>query len=108
MDKVANIRASISPPLVQCEDNPACREVLLDSFSPLSEQDICEIVQQLKPSSCFNDVVPVRLCKEVVGTTMSYSTVYSEQFSYFWMCSGGAEDCYGPTSPEEAFISSCS
>lgn len=68
MDKVANIRASIAPPLVQCEDNPGSREVLLNSFSPLSEQDICEIVQQLKPSSCFNDVVPVRLFKEVVGT----------------------------------------
>lgn len=44
MDKVANIRASITSPLVQCEDNPGCREVLLDSFLPVSEHDICEIV----------------------------------------------------------------
>lgn len=56
MDKVANIRASITPSLVQCEDNPGCREVLLDSFLPVSEHDICEIVQQLKRLSCFNDV----------------------------------------------------
>lgn len=68
MDKVSNIKALITPPLVQSEDNPGYREVLLDSFLPVSEHDICEIVQKLKPSCCFNDVVPVRLFKEVAGT----------------------------------------
>lgn len=68
VDEVVNIRASISPRVVQCEKNSLCRKVLLDSFSAVSEQDIFEIVQQLKPSSCLNDVVPVRLFKEVIGT----------------------------------------
>lgn len=37
-------------------------------FLSVSEHDICEIVQKLKHSSCFKDVVPVRLFKEVAGT----------------------------------------
>ncbi len=66
-------------------------------------------VRYLVLSSCLNDVVPVRLFKEGAGTIYrSYSTVYSEQSSYFWMCSGGVKDCYGPTAPEEALTRSCS
>lgn len=40
----------------------------MDSFSPISEKDLYEFVQQLKPSSCHTDVVPIRLFKEGIET----------------------------------------
>ena len=63
IDKVANIRSSISPSHVNHPPPPA-PTTTMNQFKSLSLPCLADIVSHMKPTTCSSDILPSRLLKE--------------------------------------------
>lgn len=67
VNKVADVRASISPSLSPLPTCPA-RHSTLNCFAPISLQDLIDIVNSMKRSSSPLDVIPTSILKEAINS----------------------------------------
>lgn len=66
INKVANVRASITPTSHSSQPGPIA-QTILDHFAPISLQQLSEIVGSMKMSSSPLDVIPSTLFKDILG-----------------------------------------